>query len=102
MIQALTPSAKPYGMSELMDEIVYNTGAEWIYNDLFMVRFGYQYENESKGNRKYFTMGAGIKYNIFALDFAYLIPANSTVRSPLENTLRFTLSFDLGGMAQAE
>ena len=47
-------------------------------------------------------MGAGIKYNIFALDMAYLIPANSTVRSPLENTLRFTLSFDLGGMASAE
>jgi hypothetical protein len=102
MIQALTPAAKPFGFSELMDEIVYNTGAEWIYNDLFMVRFGYQYENELKGNRKYFTMGAGIHYNIFALDFAYLIPANSTVRSPLENTLRFTLSFDLGGMAQAE
>lgn len=102
MIQALTPSAKPYGFSEFMDEIVYNVGAEWIYNDLFMVRFGYQNENESKGNRKYFTMGAGIKYNIFALDFAYLIPANNTVRSPLENTLRFTLSFDIGGMAKAE
>jgi hypothetical protein len=102
MIQALSPGAKPYGGKELWQEIVWNVGAEWVYNDLFMVRLGYQYENESKGNRKYFTMGAGIKYNIFALDMAYLIPANSTVRSPLENTLRFTLSFDLGGMASAE
>jgi len=102
MIQALSPGAKPYGGKELWQEIVWNVGAEWVYNDLFMVRLGYQYENEYKGNRKYITMGAGIKYNIFALDFAYLIPATSTVRSPLENTLRFTLSFDLGGMASAE
>ena len=102
MIQALSPSAKPDGFSELMREIVWNVGAEWIYNDFFMVRAGYQHENELKGNRKYFTFGAGIKYNIFALDMAYLIPANSTVRSPLENTLRFTLSFDLGGMTSAE
>ena len=102
MIQALSPGAKPYGGKELWQEIVWNVGAEWVYNDLFMVRLGYQYENEYKGNRKYITMGAGIKYNIFALDFAYLIPATSTVRSPLENTLRFTLSFDLGGMASSE
>lgn len=102
MIQALSPGAKPNGFSELMNEIVWNVGAEWMYNDLFMVRLGYQHEHESKGNRKYFTMGAGIKYSIFSLDMAYLIPANSTVRSPLENTLRFTLAFDLGGMAKAD
>ena len=102
MIQALNPSAKPGGFKELMQEIVWNMGAEWTYNDFFMVRAGYQYENKYKGNRQYFTFGAGIKYNIFALDMAYLIPANSTVRSPLENTLRFTLSFDLGGMTSAE
>lgn len=102
MIQALDPSAKPDGFNELMREIVWNVGVEWTYNDLFMVRAGYQNENENKGNRKYFTFGAGIAYNIFALDVAYLIPANSTVRSPLENTLRFTLSFDLGGMTSAE
>ncbi len=102
MIQALSPSAKPDGFNELMREIVWNIGAEWTYNDLFMVRAGYQNEHETKGNRKYFTFGAGIAYNIFALDVAYLIPANSTVRSPLENTLRFTLSFDLGGMTSAE
>lgn len=102
MIQALSPSAKPDGFNELMREIVWNFGAEWVYNDLFMVRLGYQNEHETKGNRKYFTLGAGIKYNLFRLDMAYLIPANSTVRSPLENTLRFTLAFDLGGMAKAE
>jgi long-subunit fatty acid transport protein len=102
MIQALNPGAKPDGFNELMREIVWNVGAEWTYNDLFMVRAGYQYEDVSKGNRQYFTFGAGIAYSIFALDVAYLIPANSTVRSPLENTLRFTLSFDLGGMTSAE
>lgn len=102
MIQALSPSAKPDGFNELMREIIWNFGAEWVYNDLFMVRLGYQNEHETKGNRKYFTLGAGIKYNLFRLDMAYLIPANSTVRSPLENTLRFTLAFDLGGMAKAE
>lgn len=102
MIQALSPSAKPNGFTELMQEIVWNVGAEWIYNDFFMVRGGYQYESSNKGNRKYFTIGAGIKYNIFSLDMAYLFPANSTVRSPLENTLRFTLAFQLGGMTSAE
>ncbi len=102
MIQALSPGAKPYGFNELMREFIINVGAEWMYNDLFMVRAGYQYENESKGNRKYFTIGAGIKYNIFSLDLAYLFPANQTVRSPLQNTLRFTLAFDLGGMTSAE
>ena len=102
MIQALSPSAKPDGFNELMREIIWNFGTEWVYNDLFMVRLGYQHEHETKGNRKYFTLGAGIKYNLFRLDMAYLIPANSTVRSPLENTLRFTLAFDLGGMSKAE
>jgi hypothetical protein len=102
MVQALTPAAKPGGATELWREIIWNTGAEWTYNDMFMVRLGYQYENRFKGNRQYFTFGAGIKYNIFALDVAYLIPANSTVRSPLENTLRFSLSFALGGMTGAE
>lgn len=102
MIQSLSPSAKPGGFKELMHEIVYNVGAEYTYNDLFIVRAGYQHEHETKGNRKYFTLGAGIKYNIFELDVAYLIPANSTVKSPLESTLRFTLGFDLGGMAKAD
>lgn len=102
MIQALNPGAKPYGFSELMQEIIWNAGAEYVYNDIFMVRAGYQYESKYKGYRQYFTFGAGIRYNIFALDFAYLIPASKLVTSPLANTLRFSLSFDLGGMMAAE
>lgn len=102
IFQALNPGAKPGGFKEFTREIVYNAGAEWTYDDVFMVRAGYQHEHQTKGNRKYFTFGAGLKYNMFALDVAYLIPANSTVRSPLENTLRFTLTFDLAGMTSAE
>ena len=58
------------------------------------------YENENKGNRKYFTLGAGLKYSVFGLDFAYLIPTDQ--RNPLENTLRFTLSFDFANLKKAE
>lgn len=102
MIQSLNPAAKPDGFNELMREIVWNIGAEWVYNDFFMVRAGYQYEHPTKGNRQYITFGAGLRYNIFQLDMSYLVPANTTVRSPLENTLRFTLTFDLGSMVRAE
>ena len=102
MAQALNPNAKPNGFSELMDELVWNAGVEYWYSNVFAVRGGYQHENEFKGNRKYFTLGIGIKYNVFGLDFSYLIPANQTVRSPLENTLRFTLYFDFGALANAE
>ena len=102
MIQALNPNAKPGGFEELMQEIVYNVGIEYWYSDIFAVRGGYQHEHENKGNRKYFTLGVGIKYNVFGLDFSYLIPANQSVRSPLENTLRFTLFFDFGKLAKAE
>jgi hypothetical protein len=59
---------------------------------LFAVRAGYFYEHPTKGNRQFFTLGAGVKYNVFGLDFAYLIPTQQ--RNPLENTLRFTLTFD--------
>ncbi|MCT4625355.1 MAG: type IX secretion system outer membrane channel protein PorV [Schleiferiaceae bacterium] len=102
MVQALDPNAKPNGMSELIDEIVWNVGIEYWYSDIFAVRGGYQHEHESKGNRKYFTLGIGLKYNVFGLDFSYLIPANQSVRSPLENTLRFTLYFDFGALATGE
>jgi len=102
MGQALNPGAKPDGFSELMREIVWNVGAEWVYNDFFMVRLGYQYEDPNKGNRQYITFGAGIRYNVFQLDMSYLVPANSTVRSPLENTLRFSLAFDLGSMVSSD
>ena len=82
----------PNGSKEELREINYCVGMEYWYNKLFAVRVGYFYEHPTKGNRQYFTLGAGLKYNVFGLDFAYLIPAQQ--RNPLENTLRFTLTFD--------
>lgn len=85
---------------EELREFTFSTGLEYWYDKQFAVRTGYFYEHPLKGNRKYITVGAGLRYNVFALDFAYLIPAyfgksaTSTNRSPLENTLRFTLLFD--------
>ena len=87
-------SDAPGGSKEEFEEIVFNAGVEFWYDDKFAIRGGYQYEDEQKGGRQYFTMGLGIKYNVFGLDFAYLIPASATVRSPLENTLRFSLLFN--------
>lgn len=83
----------PGGGKEELKEINYSLGMEYWYNKLFALRFGYFYENPTKGNRQFFTLGAGIKYNVFGLDFAYLIPTKQ--RNPLENTLRFSLTFDL-------
>ncbi|VAW23999.1 FIG00650346: hypothetical protein [hydrothermal vent metagenome] len=86
-------SDAPGGLSEELQEITLSAGVEYWYNKQFAIRAGYFYENENKGNRKFITVGAGLKLNVFALDFSYLIP---TVRNhPLENTLRFTLSFDV-------
>ena len=82
----------PGGTKEELREINYGFGIEYWYNKLFSVRGGYFYESPYKGNRQYFTLGAGVKYNVFGLDFAYLIPTQQ--RNPLENTLRFTLTFD--------
>jgi hypothetical protein len=82
----------PGGSKEEFREINYATGIEYWYNHLFALRAGFFYESPYKGNRKYFTLGAGVKYNVFGLDFAYLIPTQQ--RNPLENTLRFTLTFD--------
>ena len=71
-------------------------GGEYVYNDQFALRGGYFYENKQKGNRKYFTLGAGLKYNVFGLNFSYLVPSgNGVTRNPLSNTLRFSLVFDL-------
>ncbi|MBI3510516.1 MAG: type IX secretion system outer membrane channel protein PorV [Bacteroidetes bacterium] len=83
----------PGGFNEELKEINIGTGIEYWYNDLFAVRTGYFYEAPTKGNRQFFTLGAGVKYHVFGLDFAYLIPTNGQ-RSPLQNTLRFTLTFD--------
>lgn len=92
----------PGGTSEELEELAYNVGAEFWYNDQFAFRGGYQYEDLQKGGRQYFTIGLGFKYNVFGLDFAYLIPANPLVKSPLENTLRFTLLFDFENVSSQQ
>jgi hypothetical protein len=77
-------------------EVTASIGAEYWYKEQFAFRAGYFYENPAKGNRKYFTVGAGLKYNTVGFNFAYLLPSGSGVsRNPLSNTLRFSLSFDL-------
>jgi hypothetical protein len=88
----------PGGASEELKEFQFSIGGEYWYNNQFALRAGYFWEDATKGNRKYFTMGIGIKYNIFGLNFSYLIPSGSGVnRNPLSNTLRFSLLFDLDG-----
>lgn len=82
----------PGGSKEELKEINVAVGLEYWYNKLFAIRAGYFHEDYTKGNRQFFTVGAGIRYNVFGLDFAYLIPTKQ--RNPLENTLRFTLTFD--------
>ncbi len=89
----------PDGASEEFREINYSVGVEYWYDQQFAVRAGYYNEDATKGNRKYFTLGLGIKYNIFGLNFSYLIPTNSQ-RSPLDNTLRFSLLFDFGEVGE--
>lgn len=86
----------PGGFKEELQEINWSVGAEYIYHDQFAVRAGYHNESENKGNRKYFTVGAGFKMSVFSLDAAYVI---ATAKSnPLDQTLRFTLSFDMDGI----
>jgi hypothetical protein len=82
----------PGGSSEELKEINYSVGFEYWYAKTFAVRAGYFNESKTKGNRKFFTAGIGLRYNVFGLDMAYLIPI--TQRNPLQNTLRFTLTFD--------
>lgn len=95
IFQSWDPSAKPDGMKELMREFMFNAGVEYWYDDKFAVRGGYQHEDALKGNRRFFTMGFGLRYSLLGLDFAYLFPADQTVRSPLENTIRFSALVDL-------
>ena len=86
----------PNGFKEEMQEIQWSVGAEYIYHDQFALRAGYHHESENKGNRKYFTVGAGFKMNVFSLDAGYVI---ATAKSnPLDQTLRFTLTFDMDGL----
>jgi hypothetical protein len=86
----------PNGFKEEMQEIQWSVGAEYIYHDQFSLRAGYHHESENKGNRKYFTVGAGFRMNVFSLDAGYVI---ATAKSnPLDQTLRFTLTFDMDGL----
>lgn len=85
----------PDGLGEEFKEFTYALGAEYWYQDSFALRTGYFHESEVKGARKYFTLGAGFKYNIVKIDVSYLFSA-SKVRNPLENTLRFSLTFNFG------
>lgn len=82
----------PNGFSEEMQEIMIAFGTEYWYNNTFAARVGYFYENSNKGNRKYITMGIGFRYNVFGIDFAYLVPHEQN--HPLAETLRFTLLFN--------
>ncbi|WP_106792495.1 type IX secretion system outer membrane channel protein PorV [Aquimarina sp. Aq78] len=85
----------PDGFSEELKEITWSLGAEYMYRDVFAFRAGYFNESEEKGARKFLSLGAGFRYNIVNLDISYLF-STSSVRSPLEGTLRFGLSFNFG------
>ncbi len=84
-------------LKEEIREIMYSFGAEYWYSNQFAVRAGYFHEHQYKGNRKYYTMGVGIKLNVFAIDLSYLVPKNNINNNPLANTVRFTMLFDIGG-----
>ncbi|MBN1598974.1 MAG: type IX secretion system outer membrane channel protein PorV [Bacteroidales bacterium] len=83
----------PGGGKEELHEIMYSVGVEYWYRNQFAIRAGYFHEHESKGNRKYATLGIGLKLNIFSIDYSYLIPTSGGRNSPLANTMRFTLGF---------
>lgn len=88
----------PGGFKEELQEVYWGVGVEYAYNNQFFLRGGYHYENEYKGNRKYFTLGTGFKMSVFSLDAAYLISMAQS--NPLDQTLRFTLSFDMDGIRE--
>jgi hypothetical protein len=83
-------------------ELIYSMGAEYWYDKQFAIRSGFFYEHPSKGDRQFFTLGAGVRYNVFGLDFSYLIPLQSrdevNAVNPLSNTLRFALTFDFSAL----
>lgn len=86
----------PNGFKEEMQEIQWSLGCEYTYNDRFMMRAGYHHESANKGNRKYFTVGAGFHMSVFTVDAAYVFSTSQT--NPLDQTMRFSLAFDLDGM----
>lgn len=89
----------PGGLEEELNEIRYSFGLEYLYQNTFAIRSGYFHEHQNKGNRKYFTIGIGLKLNVVNLDFAYLIPRYQN--HPLANTIRFTLSLDFDELQQS-
>ena len=93
----------PGGIKEEFREINYSIGTEYWYANQFALRAGYFFEHDTKGGRKFFTFGSGVKYNVFALDFSYLINASRAINgnNPLANTMRFTLVFDLGAIRES-
>jgi hypothetical protein len=88
-------SDAPGGFSEELKEVTYSLGAEYLYQDSFALRAGYFHENKDKGARQFFSLGAGFKYNVVKVDVSYLF-STSKVKNPLENTLRFSLTFNFG------
>jgi hypothetical protein len=89
-------SDAPNGFKEELEEVQWSVGAEYVYHDQFSLSAGYHHQAESKGNLKYFTLGGGFRMSVFSLDVGYVI---STARSnPLDQTLRFTLAFDMDGI----
>lgn len=86
----------PGGFSEELKEIQWSIGAEYVYHNQFAVRAGYHHEDPYKGNRKYYTVGAGFKMSVFSLDASYVISVAQT--NPLDQTLRFSLAFDMDGL----
>ena len=93
----------PDGFQEELKEFQVSAGAEYWYNNQFALRAGYFYEDKTKGNRKYFTLGFGLKYNVFGMNFSYIIPSGSGInQNPLSNTLRLGLVFDFNGEAAAQ
>jgi hypothetical protein len=86
----------PGGFKEELRELMFSFGAEYLYNNQFAIRGGYFHENETKGNRKFFTAGAGFMLNGFTIDFSYLMPLNQN--HPLARTLRFSLAFDMNAL----
>jgi hypothetical protein len=94
-------SDSPEGLSGELKELTYSLGMEYWYDKQFAVRAGYFHENKFRGGRRYLTLGLGLKYNVFGLNFSYLVPT-TTQRNPLDNTLRFSLLFDFGAMRGEE
>ena len=91
-------SDAPGGFKEELREITYSLGAEYSYNQQFFLRAGYYHESQFKGNRQYFGIGAGFSLNVLRLDASYMIA--TAQQSPLDQTLRFSLTFDMDGLSE--